>query len=166
MPATAGRSPSLPVPWTRLPTARPEPRKKYLYTSARWIHLAKHHRNQGTPLTINGSAIMLPKVATHILHHTSRAAAAVQNQTTQTIRNVLQFQSSPSPSSSTGTLSGWNGPGSSSSNWGSNGTGPGGAKYNAGSRFHNGYTVCIFFFLFIISIGLCFPREQAVLSRK
>lgn len=87
---------------------------------------------------------MLPKLATHILHHTSRAAAAVQNQTGHTIRNVLQLQSSSAPSNSTGTLGGWNGPGSSSSSWGNTGAGPGGAKYNAGSRFHNGYTVSPF----------------------
>ncbi|KII96119.1 hypothetical protein PLICRDRAFT_35049 [Plicaturopsis crispa FD-325 SS-3] len=79
---------------------------------------------------------MLPKVATHILHQTTRAAAAVQSQT-HAIRNVLQLQSS-GPSSSSGTIGGWNGAGSSS--WGSNGTGPGGAKYNAGSRYYAGYT--------------------------
>jgi pentatricopeptide repeat protein len=67
---------------------------------------------------------MLPKVATHILHSTTRAAAAVQNQT-HAIRNVLQLQSS-GPSSGSG------------SSWG-NGPGPGGAKYNTGSRFHAGY---------------------------
>ena len=109
---------------------------------------------------------MLPKVATHILHHTSRAAAAVQNQTTQTIRNVLQLQSSPGPSTSTGTLSGWNGPGSSSSSWGNNGTGPGGTKHNAGSRFHNGYTVCIQILLHHYPIEFRLPRVQVVLLRK
>lgn len=100
---------------------------------------------------------MLPKVATTILHHTSRAAAAVQNQT-HTLRNVLQLQSSSGPSASTGTLGPWNGPGSSSSNWGSNGPGPGGAKYNAGSRFHNGYTVCssiLSSFLYLIILLGC-----------
>lgn len=81
---------------------------------------------------------MLPKVATHILHSTSRAAAAVQTQS-HTIRNVLH-----GPSTSTGNLGPWNGPGSSSSNWGNNGPGPGGQKYNAGSsRFYYGYTVSL-----------------------
>ncbi|KAG1888745.1 hypothetical protein F4604DRAFT_1714916 [Suillus subluteus] len=76
---------------------------------------------------------MLPKVANHIFLHTSRAVAAVQNQTGYTLRNVLQLQSS-APSAPTT----WTGAGSSS--WGSNGAGPGGAKFNAGSRFYNGYT--------------------------
>jgi pentatricopeptide repeat protein len=81
---------------------------------------------------------MLPKVATHILHTTSRAAASIQHQS-HTIRNVFQLQSSSGPSSGTGNLAPWSGP--SSSNWGNNGPGTGGAKYNAGSRFQNGYTV-------------------------
>lgn len=76
---------------------------------------------------------MLPKVANHIFLHTSRAVAAVQNQTGHTLRNVLQLQSS-APSAPTT----WTGAGSSS--WGSSGAGPGGAKFNAGSRFYNGYT--------------------------
>ncbi|KAG1856308.1 hypothetical protein C8R48DRAFT_776128 [Suillus tomentosus] len=76
---------------------------------------------------------MLPKVANHFFLHTSRAVAAVQNQTGHTLRNVLQLQSS-APSAPTA----WTGAGSSS--WGSNGAGPGGAKFNAGSRFYNGYT--------------------------
>lgn len=76
---------------------------------------------------------MLPKVANHIFLHTSRAVAAVQNQTGHTLRNVLQLQSS-APSAPTT----WTGTGSSS--WGSSGAGPGGAKFNAGSRFYNGYT--------------------------
>ncbi|KAH7903277.1 hypothetical protein BJ138DRAFT_1195239, partial [Hygrophoropsis aurantiaca] len=80
---------------------------------------------------------MLPKVANHILLHTSRAVAAVQNQTTYTIRNVLQLQSSTGPTTTSTGLTGWNG---ASSSWGSNGAGPGGAKFNAGSRFYNGYT--------------------------
>ena len=85
---------------------------------------------------------MLPKVATHILHQTSRAVTAVQNQTGYTIRNVLQLQTQSSTPATTGSgLGSWNGAGSSS--WGSSGAGPGGAKYNAGSRFYNGYTVSI-----------------------
>lgn len=77
---------------------------------------------------------MLPKVANHIFLHTSRAVAAVQNQTGQTLRNVLQLQTStPGPPTT------WTGAGSSS--WGSSGAGPGGAKFNAGSRFYDGYTV-------------------------
>ncbi|KAF8632397.1 hypothetical protein AX17_004838 [Amanita inopinata Kibby_2008] len=85
---------------------------------------------------------MLPKVATHIIHTTSRAAAAVHNQTS-TFRNVLQLQTSPGPSTSgTTNLGPWNGSGS--SGWGNHGpgtgTGAGGAKYNAGSRFYSGFT--------------------------
>ncbi|KAF7433545.1 hypothetical protein PC9H_005503 [Pleurotus ostreatus] len=75
---------------------------------------------------------MLPKVANHILHQTTRAAAVVQSHSTHTIRNVLRTDT-------TTNLPPWNGS-SSSSNWGNNGTGPGSAKYNAGSRFQNGYT--------------------------
>src|SRR4051794_18752473 len=82
---------------------------------------------------------MLPKVATHIFHQASRAAAALQNQSGH-IRNILQLQSSGTPAS-TGGIGGWNGLGSSSSSWGSQGTGPGGAKYHAGSRFSSGYNV-------------------------
>ncbi|PSR72868.1 hypothetical protein PHLCEN_2v11235 [Hermanssonia centrifuga] len=83
---------------------------------------------------------MLPKVANQILHHTSRAVAAVQNQTGHTIRNVLQLQSSSGPSSAAGNLSVRTGPSSSSSGRGSNGTGAGGAKYHSSSRFHSGNT--------------------------
>ncbi|KDQ14133.1 hypothetical protein BOTBODRAFT_32920 [Botryobasidium botryosum FD-172 SS1] len=80
---------------------------------------------------------MIPKVAAHFLHF-SRAAAAVQNQAQQSLRNVLQFQSaipaSASPSVGASGSVGWGG--ASSSSWGS----AGGAKYHAGSRFYNGYT--------------------------
>lgn len=79
---------------------------------------------------------MLPKVASHLLHHTSRAVAAVQSQTGHTIRNVLQ-----SGPSSAGNLGSWNGPSSSNSNWGSTGSGTGGAKFSSSSRYHSGYTV-------------------------
>ncbi|KLO17511.1 hypothetical protein SCHPADRAFT_846456 [Schizopora paradoxa] len=74
---------------------------------------------------------MIPKLASHILHQTSRAAATAQN---YTFRNVLGFQS---PSTASGGLGGWSGAGSSS--WGSYGAGPGGAKYSSGSRFYSGY---------------------------
>ncbi|KAF9468765.1 hypothetical protein BDZ94DRAFT_1303935 [Collybia nuda] len=80
---------------------------------------------------------MLPKVATQILHSTTRAAASIQHQT-YTIRNVLQLQSSSGPSSGSGNLAPWNNTGS--SHWGNNGPGPGGAKYSTGSRFQHGYT--------------------------
>ncbi|KAI0337495.1 hypothetical protein BDW22DRAFT_1403107 [Trametopsis cervina] len=70
---------------------------------------------------------MLPKVANHLLQHTSRAVAAVQNQTGHTIRNVLQLQSSSSPSGN------WNG--STSSGRGGSGAGAGGAKFHS-SRFN------------------------------
>lgn len=80
---------------------------------------------------------MLPKVATHILHATSRAAASIQHQS-HTIRNVLQLQSSSGPSVGTGNLAPWNNNG-----WGNHGPGTGGASYNPGSRFQNGYTVSL-----------------------
>jgi hypothetical protein len=83
---------------------------------------------------------MLPKVATHILQQTSRAAAAVQGQSSY-IRNVLQLQSSSGTSASPGGIGGWNSTGSSGSNWGSQGTGPGGAKYHAGSPYSDAYSV-------------------------
>lgn len=75
---------------------------------------------------------MLPKVATTILHHTTRAVAAVQGQTGYAFRNVLQ-------SSSGGTTTA-NWTGASGSGWGGAGAGTGGAKYNSSSRFYNGYT--------------------------
>jgi pentatricopeptide repeat protein len=87
---------------------------------------------------------MLPKVATHILHQTSRAVAAVQNQSGYTIRNVLQLQTQSTPTTTGSGIGSWNGAGSSS--WGSSGAGPGGAKYNAGSRFYSGYTVSVQYF--------------------
>ncbi|KAI0314732.1 hypothetical protein OF83DRAFT_1063300 [Amylostereum chailletii] len=76
---------------------------------------------------------MLPQVANHIIHHTTRAVAAAQNQAGTTLRNVLGIQSSGPPAQP------WNNTGSSS--WGSGhaGTG-GGAKYHTGSRFYTGYT--------------------------
>lgn len=81
---------------------------------------------------------MLPKVATHILHQTSRAVTAAHTQTGQTLRNVIQLQTqSGTPATASTSLGGWNG----ASSWGSGGAGPGGAKFNAGSRFYNGYTV-------------------------
>ena len=79
---------------------------------------------------------MLPKVATQILHQTSRAAVVAHNQTTHTIRNVLQIQSSNGNSSP---LPGRSGPGSNFG--GNNGAGHGGTKFGAGKPFQNGYTV-------------------------
>lgn len=78
---------------------------------------------------------MIPKVATHILHHTSRAAAAVQN---QTIRNVLQIQTTGQSQS---TPSSRHGPGS--SHWSNNG-GHGGSKFNPNNRFYAGYSVRVY----------------------
>ncbi|KAG8747450.1 hypothetical protein FRC10_001121 [Ceratobasidium sp. 414] len=73
---------------------------------------------------------MIPKLATNLLHlNVQRAAAAVQNGASTTLRN-LQLQSVNS-----GSLN-WAGAGSSSSGWGS----AGGAKYSAGSKFYQGYT--------------------------
>ncbi|EIM85452.1 uncharacterized protein STEHIDRAFT_80833 [Stereum hirsutum FP-91666 SS1] len=80
----------------------------------------------------------LPQVASHILQHTSRAAAAAQNQATHAFKNALGLQSSGTQSAST-SLGTWNGAGSSS--WGSGHAGAGGgAKYHTGSRFYSGYT--------------------------
>ena len=69
------------------------------------------------------STFMLP----HILHSTTRAAAAVHNPT-QALRNVLQLQSS--------------GPSSGSNSSRGNGPSSGGPKFNTGSRFHTNYNVC------------------------
>ena len=75
---------------------------------------------------------MIPKLATNLLHlNVQRAAAAVQNGASSTLRN-LQIQTT-----STGGSLNWAGAGSSSSGWGSTG----GAKFNAGSKFYQGYTV-------------------------
>lgn len=77
---------------------------------------------------------MLPKFASHVFHHTQRAAqAAAQN---HALRNVLGLQNQGASTSSTGPLANWSNAASGSS-WG----GAGGAKYNTGSRFYSGYTV-------------------------
>ncbi|EJD00786.1 uncharacterized protein FOMMEDRAFT_125211 [Fomitiporia mediterranea MF3/22] len=78
---------------------------------------------------------MLPKFASHVFHHTQRAAqAAAQN---HALRNVLGLQNQGATSaSSSGPLSNWTNAASSGSSWGS----AGGAKYNTGSRFYQGYT--------------------------
>ena len=74
---------------------------------------------------------MLPKFASHVFHHTQRAA---QN---SALRNVLGLQNQGTASaSSSGPLANWSNAASGSS-WG----GAGGAKYNSGSRFYQGYTV-------------------------
>jgi hypothetical protein len=93
---------------------------------------------------------MIPKLAANLLHfNVQRVAAAVQTQTTQTLRNVLQFhqpqvqaqaQSVASASSASSTSAsaslgcGWN-------NAAGTGAGPGGAKFNAGGRFYNAFQV-------------------------
>lgn len=83
---------------------------------------------------------MLPQVASHIFHHTSRAVAAAQNQAGHTLRNVLGFQTGTN-SSSTSSLASWNNnTGSSSYGNGHAGAG-GGAKFHPGSRFYSGYKV-------------------------
>lgn len=77
---------------------------------------------------------MLPKFASHVLHQTQRAAqAAAQN---HAFRNVFGLQNQGASSSSSGSLANW-GNVASGSSWGS----AGGAKYNSGSRFYQGYTV-------------------------
>ncbi|KAH7888180.1 hypothetical protein F5I97DRAFT_1866280 [Phlebopus sp. FC_14] len=73
---------------------------------------------------------MIPKVANHLLLHTSRAVTLVQNQS-GALRNVLQ--SGPA----TSTVPWGSGAGSS---WGGTGAGPGGAKFSAGNKFYSGYT--------------------------
>jgi hypothetical protein len=89
---------------------------------------------------------MLPQVANHIFHHTTRAVAAAQNQAGSTLRNVLGLQSGATPSSTTG-LASWNNS-TGSSSWGSGQAGAGGgAKHHAGSRFFSSYTVSHYSFL-------------------
>ena len=78
---------------------------------------------------------MFPKVATQLIHHTTRAVAAVQG-SGHAFRNVLQ-----SSSSGTTTTVSWPGVGTSGSSWGSAGTGAGGAKYQSSSKFYHGYQV-------------------------
>jgi len=79
---------------------------------------------------------MLPKVATQLIHHTTRAVAAVQG-SGSAFRNILQ-----SPSSGTTSTTTWPGVGASGFSWGSAGTGAGGAKYQSSSNFYHGYQVC------------------------
>ncbi len=74
---------------------------------------------------------MLPKVATQILHTTSRAAAQV----VQTpLRSV--FQTGSSGGSNIGNR---NGP--SNSGWGGHGAGTGSTKQNTGSRYYSSFGV-------------------------
>ena len=92
---------------------------------------------------------MIPKLASNLLHfNLQRVAAAVQTQTTQTLRNVLQFQpqaqaqaqaQSVAPST-TATSLGWN----AANGAAGTGAGPGGAKFNAGSGFYNAFQVSRF----------------------
>ncbi|CAL1701965.1 unnamed protein product [Somion occarium] len=77
---------------------------------------------------------MLPKVASQILHHTSRAVAVIQNQTGSTIRTVLHTSGQSSSN-----LGGRSGSGSSNSGWGGTAE-PGGPKTHSGSRFHPGFS--------------------------
>lgn len=85
---------------------------------------------------------MLPKFASHVLHHTQRAAATAQN---YALRNVLGLQNpsagaGASAAAPGGGLNNWsNAASGSSSGWGS----AGGAKYNAGSWFYQGYNVSL-----------------------
>ncbi|KAJ2994154.1 hypothetical protein NUW54_g7600 [Trametes sanguinea] len=78
---------------------------------------------------LHAAATMLPKVANHLIHHTSRAVIAVQNQTGHTLRNVLQLQSSSGPTTA---VTGW---GSSVSGAGPH-SGPGPSKFHTSSRLH------------------------------
>jgi pentatricopeptide repeat protein len=78
---------------------------------------------------------MLPKVATQLIHHTTRAVAAVQG-SGHAFRNVLQ-----SSSSGTTTTVNWSGVGTSGPGLGGAGTGAGGAKYQSSSKFYHGYQV-------------------------
>ncbi|KAI0352539.1 hypothetical protein OH77DRAFT_1409036 [Trametes cingulata] len=74
---------------------------------------------------------MLPKVANHLFHHTSRAVVAVQNQTGHTLRNVLQLQSSSGPTTA---VTGW---GSSVSSGSNAHSGPGPSKFHTSARLHS-----------------------------
>lgn len=97
---------------------------------------------------------MLPKFASHLLHHTSRAAATAQN---YAFRNVLGLQN---PSTTPGGLTNWSNTGSSS--WGGYGTGAGGAKYNTGNRFYSGYSVrqTVLFSLSIMLSSFVFTEKE------
>lgn len=94
---------------------------------------------------------MIPKLASNLLHfNVQRVAAAVQTQTTQTLRNVLQFQpqaqaqaqaQAQSVAQNTTTTSlGWN----AANGAAGTGAGPGGAKFNAGGGFYNAFQVSRF----------------------
>ena len=88
---------------------------------------------------------MIPKLASNLLHfNVQRVAAAVQTQTTQTLRNVLQFQPQAQAqsvaSSTTSTSLSWN----AANGAAGTGAGPGGAKFNAGGRFYNAFQVSRF----------------------
>jgi hypothetical protein len=78
---------------------------------------------------------MLPKVATQLIHHTTRVVAAAQG-SGHAFRNALQTSSS-----GTTTTANWPGVGTSGSSWGNAGTGAGGAKYQSSSKFYHGYQV-------------------------
>ncbi|KAI0640523.1 hypothetical protein C8Q79DRAFT_1015056 [Trametes meyenii] len=76
---------------------------------------------------------MLPKVANHLFHHTSRAVVAVQNGTGHTLRNVLQLQSTTGPTTA---VTGWG----SSVSGGNGHNGPGPSKFHTSSRLHSTQT--------------------------
>jgi hypothetical protein len=78
---------------------------------------------------------MLPKVANQVLHHTARAVASAQA-AAPTLRNVIQQTSTGQAGA--GQITSW---GTVGSSYSGAGAGAGGAKYHAGSRFYNGYTV-------------------------
>lgn len=84
-------------------------------------------------------AVMLPKVANHLFHHTHRAVVAVQNQTGHTLRNVLQLQSSSGPTTA---VTGW---GSSVGSSGPSHSGPGPSKYHASGRLQSTHSVSLSF---------------------
>lgn len=86
---------------------------------------------------------MLPKVATQLIHHTTRVVAAAQG-SGHAFRNALQTSSS-----GTTTTANWPGVGTSGSSWGNAGTGAGGAKYQSSSKFYHGYQVGLLSFAFI-----------------
>lgn len=109
---------------------------------------------------------MLPKVANHLLHHTARAISIAQNQTGQTIRNVLQLQSSSTPSTASGNFGAWNGASSSHSNRNGRGTGSGGAKFHPGGRTYSGYTVRRFLHMLLSSTHISLSRVRAGPSHK
>ncbi|THH04931.1 hypothetical protein EW145_g5167 [Phellinidium pouzarii] len=103
-----------------------------------WCSKQEYDESGPAIVVFTHPAAMLPKFASHVLHHTQRAAATAQN---YALRNVLGLQNQgagtgASAAAPGGGLNNWsNAASGSSSGWGS----AGGAKYNTGSWFYQGY---------------------------